>query len=122
MADETVGDLHPARVPEAEAAYADPRKFTDYLLSETHTDGRGKAKFFREIGYDLSNWEELYKSLLAQLPTVEGRYSRPNPPWGENYEAVLRIEAPVGTVNVRTFWEVHPMTGTKFLTAYPLEP
>lgn len=114
-------DLHPGRVPGAEDATADERKFTEYLLDDEHPIGRGKAKFFREIGYDSSNWEDLRRSFLTQLPQVEGRHRRTNPKGGSNYEAVLRVETRAGGVTyVRTFWEVHPDTGTRFLTAYPL--
>jgi hypothetical protein len=68
-------DLHPQRVPDAESATADPRKFTHYLFNEDHECGRGKAKFFKMNGYDNSRAEELRETLLAQLPYVEGRYS-----------------------------------------------
>jgi hypothetical protein len=114
-------DLHPDRVPGAEEATADERKFTEYLLNNEHPIGRGKAKFFREIGYDSSNWEDLRCTFLTQLPQVEGRHRRTNPNGGSNYEAVLRVQTREGrTTYVRTFWESHPATGTRFLTAYPL--
>ena len=53
------GQLHPERVPGAEEAVAEARKFTNYLLDENHPVGRGKARFFKTIGYDRSNWKEL---------------------------------------------------------------
>jgi hypothetical protein len=119
----STGNLHPDRVPHAESATADPRKFTHYLLSEEHEQGRGKARFFKMNGYDASRADELREALLAQLPYVEGRYSKANEyTGGDKYEAVLRVEAEGGrTVDIRTFWEVHPQTGTTLITAYPLE-
>jgi hypothetical protein len=119
----TTGNLHPERVPQAESATADPRKFTHYLLNEEHEHGRGKAKFFKMNGYDASRADELREALLAQLPYVEGRYSKANEyTGGDKYEAVLRVEAEGGqTVDIRTFWEVHPQMGTTLITAYPLE-
>ncbi len=33
-------------LPNAERAVVSERKVVDYLLSETHPDGRGKARFF----------------------------------------------------------------------------
>jgi hypothetical protein len=107
-------------VPDAEAAYASPRKFTHYLLSESHPIGRAKARVFRSVGYDLTNWEELRDSILAQLPHVEGRYRKSNPRGGDMYDAPMRIEGPSGTLDIQTVWEVHPTTGTTFVTAYPL--
>jgi hypothetical protein len=112
---------HPDRVPDAESATADDLKFTGYLLSETHPIGRGKAKFFRNLGYNNDNYTHLRDQLLSKLPTVSAAKSRDNPGGGENYEAVIQIEAPGGgTVDIRTFWEVHPQTGTRLITAYPL--
>jgi hypothetical protein len=113
-------DLHPGRVPNAEGAEAAPLKFTGYLLSETHTVGRAKARFFRGFGYNDENWEELRAAMLAQLPSVEGRYRRSSGHGGDLYVAEMRIEAPGGTIDVQTVWEVHPKTGTTFVTAYPL--
>lgn len=115
-------EVHPDAVPDAEEATADERKFTAYLLNENHTFGKSKAKFFRAAGYNESNWKDLRDALLERLPHVPATHSRSNPGGGENYEAVVRIEAPEGsTLDVRTFWEVHPHTGTRLITAYPLD-
>lgn len=101
---------------------ADDRKFTEYLLSETHPVGKGKAKFFLEAGYDRRNFSSLRDQLLTQLPTVAGTFKCENRGGGRNYEAVVRIEATGGrTREIRTFWEVHPQTGTRLITAYPLD-
>ncbi len=117
---ENADEFHPERVPGAEHATADDRKFTDYLLNENHSQGgAGKARFFRTLGYDQSNWEKLRSTFLDQLPRVRGRYMRGNDPWGDNYEAVITIETEEGPTEVRTFWEVRPGSGAKFLTAYP---
>jgi hypothetical protein len=114
-------DLHPERVPGAEAAKAEDAKFTDYLLSETHVDGRGKAKFFNALGYSKANWADLRDQFLAQLPRVPCRSSREGYGRGQNYEAIIAVTSSTGTANVRTFWEVHPDEGTKLVTAYPLD-
>jgi hypothetical protein len=90
-------------------------------LSETHAEGKGKAKFFRGVaGYDESNWQDLRDEFLAQLPFVQARLSRSKPPWGDFYEAPMTIEAPNETIQVMTIWEVHPITGTTLITAHPL--
>lgn len=113
---------HPDRVPGAEYAWAADEKFYEYLLNEAHTIGRAKARYFRAIGYTRENWQELKEAFLAQLPVVAGRYSYANDFGGDNYEAVISVENPDGEpVAVMTIWEVHPDTGTKFLTAYPLD-
>jgi uncharacterized protein DUF6883 len=107
-------------IPGADDATADPRKFTDYLLNLDHAVGGGKAKFFREAGYNERNWEQLRDELLAQLPNVEARFSRSIPPHGNLYEVRMTIEAPNGPIRVRTIWRVHPIVGTTLVTAYPL--
>ena len=43
------------KLPNRENAYIPPRKLTEYLLSETHSIGKSKAKFFRAIGFDEEN-------------------------------------------------------------------
>ena len=107
-------------MPDAENAFAAPRKFTHYLLSETHPTGRAKARVFRSVGYDQTNWEELRDAILAQLPHVEGRFRRSTPGGGDLYEAPMRIVGPKGTLDVQTIWNVHRAAGTSFVTAYPL--
>jgi Domain of unknown function (DUF4926) len=82
-------------VPDAQEAYAARRKFTHYLLSESHPTGRAKARVFRSAGYDQTNWEELREG-------------------GHLYEAPMRIEGPRGTLDVQTIWEVHPDDGYNF--------
>ena len=113
---------HPARVPGAEDAVADDAKFRDYLLNRHHPRGGPKAAFFRAIGWPLERWEELRDFLLAQLPYVEGRFSRENEflEGAALYEAVIEVPRDNGDfVPVGTYWEVHPGHATRFLTAYP---
>jgi hypothetical protein len=47
------------RVPNADQAIIDPRKITDYLLSQTHPDGAPKAAFFESFGFTLIDWPML---------------------------------------------------------------
>jgi hypothetical protein len=39
-------------LPNAENAYVPLSKITRYLLSETHSVGRAKARFFRALGFN----------------------------------------------------------------------
>jgi Domain of unknown function (DUF6883) len=113
---------HPARVPGAEEAIAPDNKFRDYLLNPEHPIGAAKARFFLELGWGRERWQELRDLLLAQLPLVEGRFSRENEYNGAaDYEAVIEIPRDTGDmVAIGTYWQVHPEYPTKFLTAYPL--
>ncbi|HEX5246548.1 MAG TPA: hypothetical protein VFW41_05410 [Gaiellaceae bacterium] len=114
--------FHPTRVPGAEEAVAPDHKFTDYLLNLEHPIGGAKARFFLSIGWSPDRWQELRDHFLAQLPLVEGRFSRVNDFNGAaDYEAVIELPRENGEmVRVGTYWQVHPDQSTKFLTAYPL--
>lgn len=39
------------KLPRFEQVIISERKLTDYLLSRTHRDGRGKAQFFASFGF-----------------------------------------------------------------------
>ena len=112
---------HPNCVPGAEEAVAEERKFTEYLLNDDHPIGRGKAKWFKRAGYTTDNWRELRSGFLTQLPYVESWFVRENVAGGLNYEAQITVAAPNGEIQVRTFWEVHPESGTRLITAYRLD-
>lgn len=114
--------LHPTRVPGAEDAVADDEKFRDYLLNPGHPIGAAKAKFFLELGWGRERWRELKEHVLAQVPLVDGRFSRENEFNGAaDYQAVIEIPRENGEmVPIGTYWQVHPDHPTKFLTAYPL--
>jgi hypothetical protein len=53
------------KLPNREKAHIPPSKLRDYLLSETHVVGRGKAKFFRMFGFDETNADLLEQGLIA---------------------------------------------------------
>jgi hypothetical protein len=62
------------RLPSSEHALVAERKVVDYLLSETHPDGRGKARFFSDHGFSISEWRTLAEALrrhVAEHPVVE---------------------------------------------------
>ena len=116
-------EVHPNRVPGAEDAVAPDDKFRSYLLDPAHPKGGPKSKFFAELGWTQDRWEELRDHFLAELPFVEGIFSRVNEYNGAaDYKAVIEIVRAGGEllVPVGTYWEVHPDHPTKFLTAYPL--
>lgn len=115
-------ELHVARVPGAEEAVADAAKFTEYLLNLNHPNGGGKARFFLAMGWGIERAAELREFFLAQLPYVEGRFTRES----EFIEGALHYQAFIelprsngGFAAVGTYWLVHPDHPTKFLTAYP---
>jgi hypothetical protein len=52
------------RLPNAERAVVADEKVRDYLLSPVNPRARGKAAFFRALGFDDSNWVHLRDALL----------------------------------------------------------
>lgn len=112
---------HPERLPGAEDATADEAKFVKYLLNPDHADGGPKARFFKELGFDIDNWQELRDQILSKLPSVAATFSRDNRAGGSNWTATIDVEGPEGAARVCTVWELTADAPPKFLTAYPDE-
>jgi len=107
-------------LPNYENAFIPPAKLYDYLLSEAHSAGKGKAKFFREFGFDETNTDSLMRGLVAIVHSEE-IIATAVTVHGVKYVIDGSLLTPVGdTVYVRTVWiieigEVAP----RFVTAYP---
>src|SRR5881396_2953195 len=108
-------------LPNYEKAIVPKPTITEYLLSETHLDGRHKAAFFRKFGYTSSDWERLRDDLLkhAELPVTAVEHS----PFGMRYVVEGIIYAPDGRQpRVRTVWFIeHGMDVPRLATAYPTD-
>ena len=107
-------------LPDGERAYVDRAKITDYLLSSTHPDGRGKAAFFMSFGFKSEQWELLGEALRAVgisnpvTKVVESVH-------GTRYTVDGMISAPDGRMpRVRTVWIIEAGSPPRFITAYPL--
>ncbi|MEW6417135.1 MAG: DUF6883 domain-containing protein [Nitrospirota bacterium] len=50
-------------LPNAYKARVDREKIIEYLLCESHPDGRAKAAFFTKLGFTAEQWEILAESL-----------------------------------------------------------
>jgi hypothetical protein len=59
------------RLPNAEHAIVAQSKIVDYLVSLSHPDGRGKARFVLSHGFSPDDWE-----LLARASRSRRRSSR----------------------------------------------
>ena len=53
------------KLPNREHAYVPIAKLTAYLLSETHTVGRSKAHFLRNLGFDQTSAATLERALFS---------------------------------------------------------
>jgi hypothetical protein len=109
-------------LPEREHAFIPQGKLTGYLLSMTHSVGKSKAKFFRELGFNEQTVDELERLLLrlAQTSEVSEEITTVH---GVNYVIIGDMETPVGrTVRILSVWIID--TGAKiprFVTARPFK-
>jgi hypothetical protein len=81
-------------------------KLTDYLLSATHPDGRGKAAFLARLGYSRDDWQQLETDLREDQLTLDAAPGRASP-YGRKYEILGLLTGPNGTTaQIRTVWIV----------------
>ena len=59
------------KIPNAQAAYVERSKLTEYLLSTTHPIGRSKAVFLRTLGFADDSVGGLEQGLVAIAKTEE---------------------------------------------------
>jgi hypothetical protein len=108
------------KLPNRENAYIPSLKLHDYLLSETHSVGRWKAKFFRALGFDETNMDVLEQRLkaIARSEDVRDVMSSVH---GTKYVIEGSLETPIGRlVHVRTVWIIDAgQDRPRFVTAYP---
>jgi len=109
------------KLPNWENAYIPPPKLNAYLLSETHSVGKSKARFLRAAGFDETNAGVLEQSLLA-IARSEDVKEVVSSPHGIKYIIEGALQTPTGSlVQARTVWIID--TGQdrpRFVTAYPV--
>ena len=108
------------KLPNREQAHVPKRKLTAYLLSRAHPVGRSKARFFRQLGFDETNVEDLRQSLrkVARRAEIDEAEQTPH---GTKYAVVGSVHTPDGdSVRVRTVWIIESEEeAPRFVTAYP---
>jgi hypothetical protein len=93
------------KLPAQDAIIA-PAKIRDYLLSEEHPDGRGKARYLASLGYSREEWERLDRDLRDQILPLEARAVGASA-WGSKYEILGVLKGPNGRAAwIRTIWIV----------------
>jgi len=109
-------------LPNAERAIVARGKVVDYLLSEVHPDGRGKARFFAAHGFSTANWETL-AAALQNHANAHGVAGKVQTPFGDRYVVEGEFLSPDGRKPlVRTVWFIR--TGhevPELVTAYPMK-
>ena len=108
-------------LPDGDRARVDQTKITEYLLSQSHPDGRTKAEFFMRFGFTIEKWQELAEALRA-VGTANPVVAVVESPHGVRYTVDGPMQAPDGrTPWVRTVWIVEPGDpGPRLITAHPL--
>ena len=114
------GDVERASLPDADAAFVEPAKLTDYLLNPDHSVGGDKAAFLARFGFRPEAWPVLEASLLEHARSgavVGGRQTV----YGRHYTGEGPLPTPDGRDPiVRTAWMI--AWGTRrprFVTAHP---
>lgn len=108
-------------LPNKEKAYIPLAKLKDYLLSETHSVGKSKAKFLRTLGFNEMNANLLKEGLIAiaHSGNVKDVVSSSH---GVKYVIDGQLKVPVGGfIEMRTVWIIDKgQSRPRFVTSYPL--
>lgn len=109
------------KLPNRDKVVIPRNKLVKYLLSETHPVGSTKARFFRKLGYNKSNVDELEKALLKIARANDVKNVRKFE-YGINYAIDGTIEMPSGKVApITSVWFVKTARSRpRFVTAYPV--
>lgn len=83
------------RLPGVTACWVPDLKLTGYLLSVSHEDGSGKAKFFESFGFAQDRPEQL-RSALIDHASAHDVVSQRDTEFGTMFEIVGRIRSPDG--------------------------
>jgi hypothetical protein len=109
------------KLPNYEQVVITREKIVDYLLSETHRDGRHKAAFFKKFVFMVTEWDRTAWALREHA--AEHDVTRvETSPYGQRYV----IEGVICSLDgrdpfIRTIWFIE--TGEempRFVTAYPV--
>jgi len=109
------------KLPACELADVPRVKIVDYLLSPVHPAGRGKAAFFRRVGFSPKAWAVLADALKGHAAKNDVR-KREDSPFGTRYTVEGPLRSPDGRdPAVRSVWFVEKDgTEPRLVTAYPL--
>ena len=108
-------------LPNADEAHVAESKISGYLLAADHPSGRGKALFFRALGFKSDQPVDLRNALL-QHAAIHAVSSVHQTSFGAKYLIDGRIVGPAGTTaQVRSVWFIgNDERIPRLITAYPL--
>jgi len=108
-------------LPNREKAYIPLSKLKDYLLSETHSVGKSKAKLLRSLGFNEMNIDMLKQGLITIVHSGDIK-EEVSSSHGVKYVIDGTLKTPDGgLINMRTVWIIDKgQERPRFVTAYPL--
>jgi hypothetical protein len=103
--------IHALALPNYDKAIILRDKLESYVLNPAHGEGKHKARVFKSaLGFEQSDWEELKKRILEELPYHEA-IPHGEGLWGRKYLVILPIVGlNANTADVETVWIVKPKT------------
>lgn len=109
------------KLPNVERAVVGAGKISEYLLSEAHSTGRHKARFFERFGFSRSAPEALIQSLVDHAHSNEVSVTE-RTAFGTRYAIDGALISPDGrNPRVRVIWFTESGSVIpNFVTAYPL--
>jgi hypothetical protein len=108
-------------LPNIDQAEVPESKIVLYLLSLEHKDGKSKAQFFREFGFEPQHWKQLIGALKRHATRCEVA-STEKTEFGMKYVIDGELETPSGArPNVRVVWFVEAgEEAPRLVTDHPL--
>jgi hypothetical protein len=108
-------------LPNANYAFVERAKITDYLLAFDHPEGGGKAEFFTRFGFTADDWEALATALLAHA-RAHPVSSMAQSIYGTKYRIDGPLLCPGGrSPSIRVVWIVDKgADAPRLVSAHPL--
>jgi len=110
------------KLPNLSQATIPEKKITAYLLSSSHSRGKGKAEFFVQFGFTPENWQTLASALMQHALEHDVIGQEPSP-FGTRYIIEGEFQAVDGRRPlIRSIWFIN--TGSeipRLVSAYPIK-
>lgn len=109
------------KLPNSDKVIISRKKLTDYVLSETHSTGKFKAKFFRTLGFNDTN-VSFFEIVLRTLVDSEDIKETIPSVYGTKYILDGKVNTPSGkNITLRTIWIIEKgQSRPRFITVYPV--
>lgn len=108
------------KMPNNEQSFVEDKKITHYLLSDTHSLGKHKAKFFKSFGFKGTDIETFKSALIAHAIEKQIEESEDNG-FGKKFELKCDFQTPDSrNPCIVSVWIIEKgNTIPKLVTAYP---